>query len=267
MIIFRQKEFTSRGLRMAAKLTRTGRDAKFLGGYIAGTTARAGRTIGESILHPLRTVKGVGKGIVQDNKEAIDWARDTVKTVLSPKSGASAGKRVTTALTTALDFNPGTAAGLAIADKAKHIASKTGRDVARSVAELRYNPVKKIGEEAAIIRTTGGYSRMGGLARRHGGGTWTKGGVNNACLGTAPDRIVTHLGRTWEEAHPEVSGEIERFVNSREGRRIAKAYDRRVGKKLNHLSDRVSETMEGSENLLTRGWKKAKSVFTRKDGK
>lgn len=263
MIKFEQKEFVSARLKAAAKFARLGRDTKFWGGYVGGTIGRTARTIGSSIAHPIRTATGVVTGVAKDNVNAAKWAGNTLNTVFNPKSGASMGKRVMTAATTALDFTPGTAAALAVADKARHVAGKTGRDVVRSMAELRYSPVKKIGEEAAILRTSGGYQRMGGLGRKYGGGTWTKGGVNNACLGTAPDRILTHVGDTWQRAQGgAVEREIENFVNSKEGRRLAARYDRKM-RLANQAAKKSDEALQGTENFISRGFRKIGSIFRR----
>lgn len=257
MIRFRQKEFVSKKLKMAARLTRAGRNAKFVGEYVGGTVGRTAKIVGSSIANPGRTAKGVAKGVVSDNANTVKWAKNVTNEVFNPNSGASAGKRVITAATTALDFTPGTAAALAVADKAKHVAGKTGKDMVRSMAELRYNPVKKVGEEAAIVRLTGGHNRLGGLSRRYGGGMWTKGGVNNACLGTAPDRLVTHVGNTWQKAQGgAVEKEIEDFVNSKMGKRMAAKYDKKIGKSLNKLAEKSDGALKETDNFISRGFKK-----------
>ncbi len=220
MIILRQKEFISKQLARKTWWGHKIRDAKGVGAIAGRTVKRFGQQVGDSIKHLGRTTKDVGKGVVDDNLGVFKSIKSQGQNLVTRTENQTSSKLGTLAKTAA-DFTPITAHASAGTREISHIAKKTGKDRVRTLAGIMYNPMKNgVGRAGEVARTTG-------IAGGPLSGMWTAGGTNDYCLGTAPDRIATHIGTSWEKARGnQVQDEINSFVNSRLGRRMENRINR-----------------------------------------
>ena len=261
MIILRQKEFISKQLARKTWWGHRVRDVKGITAIAGRTVKRLGQQVGDSVKHLGRTAKDVGKGVVDDNVGVFKYIKSQGQGLgIGATEGQTLSGRLGTLAKTAADFTPVPAHLSAGTREISHIAKKTGKDRVTTLAGIMYNPMKNgVGRAGEVARTTG-------IAGGPLSGIWTAGGTNDYCLGTAPDRIATHIGSSWEKAHGnQVQNEVNSFVNSRLGRRMANRIDRFQGKiGLNKATSAVgtvkSKANTGINKIGTRLQKAGQSI-------
>ena len=222
MIILRQKEFISKQLARKTWWGHRVRDVKGVTAIAGRTVKRLGQQVGDSVMHLGRTTKDVGKGVIDDNVGVFKYIKSQGQGLgIGTPENRTLSERLGTLVKSAADFTPVTAHLSAAKKEISHAAKKTGKDRVRTIAGIMYNPMKNgVGRASEIARTTG-------IAGGPISGLWTAGGTNDFCLGTAPDRIATHIGSSWEKARGnQVQNEIDSFVNSRLGRRMENRFNR-----------------------------------------
>ena len=246
MIILRQKEFTSRKLHAKVRIETAKRNAKFLGRL--GKLAKD-RTIETGNLMAVRKSTGakqVASDIVKSNIDTIRSLKDTATSLSSPN--LTIGNKAKIIGDIATDLKPGTAIGKRVIQEAHHISSKDGKSVVQSLSELATNPAKKLGSLTAKFRESGSKVL---------GGKWIGPGVNKYCLGLAPDSALTSIGDQFEayRGKKALQDEVINLVNSKDGRRFARSYDRLIGNRLNHVHNKIqelpSQIAESLDNIKT----------------
>ena len=220
------------------------RNIRFLGrlGKLAGKrTIETGNLVAAG---GVNSAGQVAKDIVAANKETLLGIKDAAKT-LGGGNNATPSDRIKTAADIALDLIPTTAIGRRAVTGLHEATGKRGRDVVQGMAEFATNPSKSIGR-------TLGHLREGGHGGKMVGGKWIGPGVNKWCLGIAPDSVVSSVGAQFEEykGADNLRREVEALVNSKDGRRFARTYDRRLGRYLNPAHDLVSETTSKVPSLV-----------------
>ena len=236
MVILRQKEFVSRKMRLKVGVETGKRNLKFLGrlGKLAGS--RAVETGNVLAVSGGNATKRIAQDVVRENKRTLKFMKDSAVQVVDKSTPLS--KRVGIVAEIATDLSPKTAFGKHLAAEVYHTSGKTGRDVVQGLSEAATNPVKRVGKKLADFRQGG----HGGVGVR---GAWVGPGTNKWCLGLAPDTIVTSVGNQFEnyKGKEALQQEVEALVNSKDGRRFARSYDRILGRRLNRVHEGVHEVV------------------------
>lgn len=230
MIILRQKEFTSKKLHTKVRIETAKRNAKFLGRL--GKLAKD-RTIETGNLMAVRKsvgTKQIASDIVKSNIDTIRSLKNTASDLSSTNLALKDKAKIIGDIAT--DLKPGTAIGKRVIQEAHHISGKDGKSVVQSLSELATNPAKKLGSLTAKFRE-GGSKALGGK--------WVGPGVNKYCLGLAPDSVITSIGDQFEayKGQKALQDEVASLVNSKDGRRFARSYDKIIGNRLNHIHSKV----------------------------
>ena len=236
MVILRQKEFVSRKMRLKVGVETGKRNLKFLGrlGKLAGQrTAETGSLV---MLPNGGAIQTIAKDVVGENKRTLKFMKDQAVKVVDRSTPLS--KRLGVVTEFATDLNPKTAFGKHLAAEVYHTTGKTGKDVVQGLSELATNPVKKVGEKLADFR-------QGGHGGKRLAGKWVGPGTNKWCLGLAPDSVVTSVGEQFENYKGKdiLQHEVDALVNSKDGRRFARSYDKLLGKRLNRVHEGVHKTV------------------------
>ena len=257
MKIYRQKIFVSAGLKRRVARETAKRNLKFLGklGKLAGKrTLETGNLMA---LDKAQTATRIAKDVVGANKTTLQNMKEAART-LGGGNGATASKRLGVAANLALDLSPTTAIGRTTVEGIHEIAGKNGKEVVQGLSEFATNPAKTLGHKLGHLRQKG----KGGKTL---GGKWIGPGVNKWCLGLAPDSIVSSIGTQFEQykGADNLKREVEALVNSKDGRRFARTYDRRIGRILNPVHDTVSTVLEKVPETIDRTEANVKEAIRR----
>ena len=232
MVILRQKEFVSRKMRVNVGVETGKRNLKFLGklGKLAGK--RLVETGNLIALPNGQAAQTIAKDVIKENKHTIGFMKDSAKKVINKNTPLSSRLGIVAEFAT--DLNPKTAISKHILAEAYHTTGKTGHQVVQSLSEAATNPAKTLGRKLNDLR-------KGGHGGKNLAGKWIGPGRNKWCLGLAPDTVVTSVGKQFEnyKGKEALQKEVDALVNSKDGRRFARSYDRILGKRLNLVHDNI----------------------------
>lgn len=256
MEILRQKEFVSRSLKFKVGAETTKRNIKFLGDIGKLTGKRAIETGNLLAINKPGAVKNIATDVVTSNKATINRMKTAANNLGNINTPTSTKVKIVTNLVT--DLNPKVAAGKHLAEHLLHTTGKTGTDVVKGLAGMATNPVKTVGEKLQGIRE-------GGHGKKIVSGKFIGPGVNKWCLGLAPDTVIGSVGKQFEnyKGANNLTSEMNAIVNSKEGRRFARSYDKTVGKVLNPIHNTLNKGLSAGSTALDTIGEKVKGVFKR----
>ena len=238
MIRFRQKQFVSPNLVKKAKIGRFIGDAKWAGSVLPVAALNIAKGVGRAVINPISTIKAGGTVLKNSLLGAKGLVVSDAKQIFSP--GSTPSKRVGTVIDVVTDLTPLTAGAVAVKDKMLQVAGKSGKDVVHSISELKYQPIKKIGDWGGVLRASclgiPGANKFNKLL----GGKWVSGkfiGVNKRTVGAGGDELVKSIegiGRGAESTR-KLEDSMRKFERYSTGRRLAKWYDKHIVPKANKI--------------------------------
>ena len=262
MILYRQKMFTSKKLKRRAVRERRKRNLWVLWDVAKGSTRRLGRQTVDLASNPIDTVKDVGGGIIQENKEGFRNYIKNAGTIVKPGAIPLSTKMKVGGKHVLLVTHPAAWGVANVTENFVDFSRKDGRSVVDSLAKLKYNPVEKVSEEVEknVRRTRvlggagevlGGVKGMGEVSKGlkeagktmtgvwydRPGATLAEKSALGANIGVTPTMVGSQLGKSWKKrSGVDIEKEIEDFKKRKDVRGFIWSYDRRVAPKLNPIA-------------------------------